>query len=781
MNKYISKLFFFVLVFSPLSFGARAQWSFGIVTAAVLSGFLLLLIHKRSCNEGLYEVPGTLPLFLFCLWILIQLVPLPPGLIKLISKNTYGFYQKTSGLISPGRWQTISINPHATMAEFFRYTTYAVFYLFMVQLLKDSRLLKKTLNVIAALAAIIAVFAVIQYVASKNLIYGIRTVPSNATPFGPYIYHNHFAGFMEMVFPVVLCLFLYYKPRLSDLPPRARLYEYLSHPKTNPHLIYGLCSILAGVSVFVSYSRGGIVSLCLSMVFMTVAMTMMDTRKKQGGFLVCLVILVILFSVGWFGWDFIFERFEEIRNSDGFIQDNRIPVWQDSIRIIRDFSLTGTGFGTFVDIYPGYRTVEGNLLFDHAHNDYLEFWACGGIVSVLLCAWFLFSVVYQTLQRVRKRRDNQAVFIYIGSITGIIAILIHSITDFNMQNGANGLYFFFLAGLCVSAANTRRKSINSDTFLRIWVPRKPGTVISVTAVLLLVTSTVNLAGVSAHYQFSKIQSISLHPDLPTQDLEDIGKTADRAARLDPLNAQYHYGVANIMLALKNVGRAVPYFKQAVLLNPAKGEYLQRLGFVLSETDNAIYIENLIKSGIQMDIISPDRYRDYADWLAEKGRIPESIVAFRQCMALAPWQANLDHCISLMQAHGFSEIDIYRSIPRKSRLYLLYGDYLARTNTPDQTENMYDKALSLVRREKDPLPWYFTKIGRYYLKIGKPDKALKVIQEGIVIFPENIHLRLMAGDLYKQSGIIYRAKEEYRSALIIDSGNQHALKRLSEMM
>ncbi len=777
MTKTIQRLFIFVLIFSPIAFGARAQWSFGIVSAAVFFAFLLLLIHKKSTQEPLYNVPGILPLTLFCLWIFIQIIPFPPWLIELVSEGTFTLYQNTARPLAPNDWMSFSINKQETLWEFFRYATYAVFYILMVQLLKDGDFLKKTVKIVTFLSAFLAVFAILQYFLSEDKIYWFREVPENATPFGPYIYHNHFAGFMEMMFPLTLCLFLYYRPRLSFKSFREGLYELFNHPKTNFHILYGFWAILIGASIFVSYSRGGIISLCLSLVFLAIMLTAFAVRK-EGRTLFFLIIILILFSVGWFGWDPIFDRFERIRNADGIIQDSRLMVWKDSLNIIRDYPLTGTGFGTFVHIYPGYRTTKGNLIFNHAHNDYLELLTDGGVVAAILIFCFLFSLFYKTYQKILKRRDTFSIFLYLGSITGIVAILVHSTTDFNMQNGANGLYFFFLAGLGVSSANTRIRTLHSQTYLPQLALARPWEAIFLISILFVTTFVFNFCGVIGKYNFAQIRNISLNADLPENEVRIIREKAYKASQCDPLDAQYHYGIANTELYFSNLDRAKTHFTKAVLLNPAKGEYLQRLGFILSMDSKSITAEKLIVAGIHTDIKNPDRYRDYAAWLGQKGQKQKSIIKFRQSMTLDPSKEYMNHCISLMKKYKFNENEIYKSIPQKSASYLFYGDYLAENNDVGKIEKVYQTALELVDPDKDPEPWYFYKICNYYRKKEQQGKALKVMQHAIRIFPDNLNVRLVAGDLYQKNGIMYRAKEEYQNALIIDSESVPAKNRLA---
>jgi len=46
-------------------------------------------------------------------------------------------------------------------------------------------------------------------------------------------------------------------------------------------------------------------------------------------------------------------------------------------------------------------------------------------------------------------------------------------------------------------------------------------------------------------------------------------------------------------------------------------------------------------------------------------------------------------------------------------------------------------------------------------------------------PDNVRIRIVAGDLYKKAGITYRAEEEYRKALAIEPSSSLARQRLKD--
>ena len=779
MNKTIHQIFIFILIFAPLSFGAREEWSFLIVSTCTLSGFLLLLLELRKKKEIAYQIPGILPLALFLLWTAIQLVPFPVFFVKIISPSTVRLYQETIGIAEPVQWISLSINNRSTLLEFFRYATYVIFYILTVQLFTRKEYLKKTVKYVVLLSAAIATLAILQYFLSADKIYGFRSVPENATPFGPYVYHNHYAGFMEMVFPLSLALFLYYRPVVMYGSFRQRVFEFFDNPKTNMHFLFGLSTIIIGASIFLSYSRGGIISLCISLCFLAIMLFFRNTRRENF-VLFPMSMILILFSVGWFGWDFIFDRFEKIRNAEGLIHDARLVIWGDSMNIIKDFFLSGTGLGTFIDIYPGYRSVPGNLIFNHAHNDYLELLTNGGLICAGLMLWFMSSIFHTTIKVFRIRKDSYSILMCLACMTGIISILLHSITDFNLNNGANGLYFFFLIGLMVSAAHTRLRVRDERTYLEERI-KPPGRWFVLLASIFLVFSFCFQAGCAVgKYHFSMIKDIYLDQTVPRHELQQILPIAYHSSMYDPLNAQYYFGIGNIEYFLRNTDVAEDNYKKAISFNPAKGEYLQRLGIVLSGNFQRENAEKFLRAGMIRDKNNPESYKNYAAWLLSQGRAGESAPFFQKAMELDLSKANHLATIDSMEKGSAGNELMLKALPQKVESFLYFSGYLKNKNADRFIGYAYQRAIKQLAKQEDGQAWHFIAVCDYLLSKGQGDEALRVMRIARDRLPENPWIRIKSGDLYREVGIVYRAIEEYQKALSIDPTLAPARKKLSDL-
>ncbi|MEA1967802.1 MAG: hypothetical protein U9N77_06250 [Thermodesulfobacteriota bacterium] len=73
-----------------------------------------------------------------------------------------------------------------------------------------------------------------------------------------------------------------------------------------------------------------------------------------------------------------------------------------------------------------------------AHNDYLHFTAELGILVIPIMLWMIFLFFKQAFLNSQKR-SRQTRGIAIASMTAAVAVLVHSMSDFNLHIPANAL------------------------------------------------------------------------------------------------------------------------------------------------------------------------------------------------------------------------------------------------------------------------------------------------------------------------------------------------------
>jgi O-antigen ligase len=143
--------------------------------------------------------------------------------------------------------------------------------------------------------------------------------------------------------------------------------------------------------------------------------------------------------------------------SVGFDANIRASVYKDTLNAIRDHAWLGSGYGTFQDVFPLYRSVPApdSLVFAKAHNDYLELFLGLGIPGALLFLFALFLILKRCLRGYLERhRDSVFPLIAIGAT---VLVFVHSFVDFSLQVEAISMCFAMLLGIGAAQSVSSRK------------------------------------------------------------------------------------------------------------------------------------------------------------------------------------------------------------------------------------------------------------------------------------------------------------------------------------
>ena len=143
-------------------------------------------------------------------------------------------------------------------------------------------------------------------------------------------------------------------------------------------------------------------------------------------------------------------------------------IWRDTAAMIRDNWVTGVGLGAYPTAYPIYSTRDRMAPVSQAHNDYLQILADGGIFGAIIALWFIFLVARDTLRASRHGNPLMAATA-LGCASGLFALMVHSLFDFNLQIPSNALLFLVLTSvvsrIAASATSQEGKKRATKMFL----------------------------------------------------------------------------------------------------------------------------------------------------------------------------------------------------------------------------------------------------------------------------------------------------------------------------
>ena len=760
----------FVLYLSLFTFPLFGDRMTGRPLAAmVIVSFLTCLIYLyqvRRDKKPVYEVPGLFPLACLLAFLLVQIVPLPPLVVKYLAPASYRMYHGTLGIIAPDHWFPISVNMGATVSEFFRYASHTAFYFLTVQFLSHRETVKKTL---LSLIGFIGIFATL------SLFHWLITTRMPTPLSGPYVDRNHYAGLMAMILPLTLAMFLYYRPGGSYEPWKERLISLFRFPGDNRYLFYGAAFIMGTISLFFTMSRGGIVSFCLSITFFLV---MLPGRKliRQNRSLFGVLVVMIIFLVGITAWEAIFNRVDRL--ADPRATYGRAECWADSLRIFGESWLFGTGFGTFSTIIKAYTTAPAPWPISHAHNDYLEFLTQGGLVGLVLLLWFFKAYLKPVIPQFIKRKDRFAIYMFLAAMAGLLSILCHSVTDFNLQIGANALYFFFLLGMGVSAAFTtfhatrRHTALNpvSETNLKKWLVLAWGT--GVTAIGYGI-------GMAIAFQHSHLaQDFYTKDKLTNKEVATINTAMHRAMAVDPLDATYCFISARTHQIMGNTTQADADFRKAIFRYPSQSLHLQAFGRFKGNMGDMETARRLFQAAIDHGRFTPRFYLDFADFLWDTGDVTGYTAQIKNALTITP--SRFKKIFPQLLEKFPNEKEMVEAFPERVFPYQHLGDYLVTQGKKDDAEAAYLMSLDYIGNETGRRTGFFMKVIRFYAREKRYDDALDIVKKGLVEYPGDVRLRIEGAQYYEKMGVVYRAAEEYKKVIALDPTNAVASKRLAEL-
>jgi O-antigen ligase len=363
-------------------------------------------------------------------WMLLQLVPLPPALVALLSPYRYHavLAARTALGQAPLAWMPLSAAPAASLdALLFVVPAMAAF-------LAAGEMARWWPGRMWLITAPVVVLAWLEAVLGLVQFFFMRMAGGAAVSVsGTYAAYDHYAGLLEMAFPLAVM------GALSIRDSRARIPAAL---RTSALLAVAACLLMG---IFLSLSRMGVVSTLTAAAGVLVALAFSLPRRHRCLGLVPIVVpLLILVSLSTRE---LLLRFADLTATQDISEDGRVQIWTDTLHAISAYRWTGCGLGAFERAMYQFKTAWPTNTVDYAHNDYLQMTAELGIPGLLLLAALTVWVLGRTLRVVIFMRGSPNWTLACGLLGSFLAIAMHSLADFNLYVPANALAFAWLAGL----------------------------------------------------------------------------------------------------------------------------------------------------------------------------------------------------------------------------------------------------------------------------------------------------------------------------------------------
>ncbi len=428
---------FLLVVAAPVPIGSvNTEWSMLVAAASMVLGAGLLVAGLKR-GLGLSRFRTLAPLCFFTLWIGLQLIPLPRGLVGFLSPGRVSDLTARAG----DAFLPLTVYPGVTLEKVLLH--FGLLLLLLGLSTVRSRAPFRILALAGFLHAALAAVLMVTGGTGSDRVVWLYELPEVLTPFGTYVNKNHFGGLMIIGIGAALAVMLrrwfYAYQKVRDFGWRGGLSALAGRGFFR--LLAPLVAVLSMLlTVFASGSRGAAAAIGLALILVPIVVSRARGRVRIWPAAVATGVLCGVALLATMGRSTsVLERFLPEGN---FM--NRPRLWKEAMRMTLEFPLCGTGIGTFTYVFPRYQSFAPDREFTHAEGDWVQNVAETGFVGGLALLVFAILLWRRMIRALKAPTRTRA--IVIGGGIGIAGIALHGLVDVSLHIPSNMLAVTVLLG-----------------------------------------------------------------------------------------------------------------------------------------------------------------------------------------------------------------------------------------------------------------------------------------------------------------------------------------------
>jgi tetratricopeptide (TPR) repeat protein len=808
----IECLLILLLAFMPFTFGAVEAWSEEVVialAAAISICFLLKLVFNK--NTILVWSWAYIPPALFILIIIFQLTPIPTSTVELISPNTAAIKKELLGdlpnadkLLSS---MSLSFYPNATEHDLRLVLAVVAVFIVVFNIYNQSEKIKRLLAAIAIIGGAFAILALAQDIFGNGKIYWLVPTIHNKADSGPFINHSHFGQFMNLSMGAALGLIM------------VKLHEFFNGKQVTPSVVadyFGtsqariiwaliIMIVLGATVVFISLTRGGMISLLIAASFTTLVLSSRKSFKSRG-WIMALIPLGAFICVLYLGFDAVYDRLATL----GELHEAESGRWQ----IVKDitvawikFPVFGTGLGTHEVIYPMFDRSTIPALATYAENEYAQAAEEIGILGLVILIAFAIIVwiIYVRNVTISYVPIRSATY---GLGFGLVAIMVHSLSDFGQHLPANAFLSAVSCAILLALARIGQKTYAVSNVAQVYKGRRVLWVSVLLCVLVVwiwaLHGANNARLAEAHWKKALVVEQELvEKDWTGSDEEysDLISHAVSAANYQPDNVKYlHWlnvyrwhslsrvidpNTGEVIIpaqAMEFVHRIVDELNQARIFCPTYGVTYCFLGqlekFILGDATGAEHIQK----GFRLAPCDPTACFVAGFLDVEQQRIDASFEKFSKAIQL---DGSLFRDVANLYINHAERSDIALAMAgddtsRLSQVANILADIQEHKEIVEQTRKRVIDLLKAQCQKPDAPAWVLASLANVYNREDDNDRAIECYRRALVLDYSQVDWRLALAHLLANKGYVREAIHELRICLRLRPQFKAAEKLIADL-
>jgi O-antigen ligase len=378
------------------------------------------------------------------LWLLlslaaaaIQTLPLPPTLTNAISPHA----SRVAGelAIADGNGSLpLSIHMSDSVVALLLFAAAVMVFITARQIFEAGGV-RTTARGIAIVALVLTAVGIAQEATGAGLIYWTwRPTFQRTDPFGPFVNRNHFGTWAIMAAPLLVGYLIAHVRAHHQAARSLWRRRVVAALDARTALLLAAAALMI-VGVVLTLSRSAILGLASAFVF---AAWLWHGRvtSDPGGRVTALGMVAILIVLSGI---LIIVRVpsrdvaERVSGAAVALED-RMTIWRETIPVIQDFWATGTGVGTYQTAMAVYQRSDRGVIYNQAHNHYLQVVSEGGLLVAIPVAVALLIFVGDAAQSLA--RDGSGMFwLRAGAAAGLVGVGVQSLLETGLLTPANAV------------------------------------------------------------------------------------------------------------------------------------------------------------------------------------------------------------------------------------------------------------------------------------------------------------------------------------------------------
>jgi O-antigen ligase len=401
-----------------LAVGGVHRWAQAVVALLVAVSIAGTVASRRGLGR---RSPLVVGLSIALGLTLIQLVPLPAGLLQSLSPAATALRADGSALLGLSPWQALTTDAPATIAAAVVFLALLGLAIVTLRMATSERGRYRILCVVGALCGVTAAIVGIHHLLDLRALYGVYE-PEYAAPrmLGPLLNANSLACLTAV--GATICIGLAAYPR-------------------QPGWVRAIWLVVVagcGAVTVATVSRGATIAFVggsLITIALLVGQRLLNTdgsKRRRSRFITnalpigivagCMIVLVIYSNASM-----VERQISEISVQEFHQTRSKYAAWQSATKLIEEAPILGIGRGSFETNFTRVHAPSGISIYSHVENEYLQAvvdWGIAGALALGVVAIWLVIVA------IRRWRDGP---LAAGALGALAVVAMQSNVDFGLE------------------------------------------------------------------------------------------------------------------------------------------------------------------------------------------------------------------------------------------------------------------------------------------------------------------------------------------------------------